>query len=158
MKRQNIILHTWAIYIDHWWPLVLSAGIFLVPLALISFLLADRAGFYVAKVVLPFMRCLVSFFYMALATFYFIDGDDVANIDILRGLGKLRGVFMKVALAGSIIGIITACGFIILIVPGIVFTVWFYMAIPAMVDGRTGIINGLKTSKNLGRGYFLISY
>ncbi len=50
--------------------------------------------------------------------------------------------------------LIIVAGLIVFIVPGIIFIAWFILAPYIMVDKNTGIIDSLKQSKELSKGYF----
>jgi len=78
--------------------------------------------------------------------------------------GKLLGFKETLSLAwGKVLsyfgvsflsGIIISLGFILLIIPGIIFSVWFSFAPVLVVLGGLGVFEALKKSKELISGYF----
>ena len=54
--------------------------------------------------------------------------------------------------AGILIGLATMAGFVLLIVPGIIFMFWFSLATPAIIVENQGAVAGMKRSKKLVSG------
>ena len=74
---------------------------------------------------------------------------------------KLKETFNKVvprlaSLIGAVIlaALITACGFILFIIPGIIFLVWFYFIIPAVMLSGESATGALSASKRFVKGKF----
>jgi len=53
--------------------------------------------------------------------------------------------------AGIMVGIITTIGFVLLVVPGVIFALWLYLTIPAIV------VENLKASRGMSRSKSLVS-
>jgi len=53
-----------------------------------------------------------------------------------------------------LMGLIIVGGLVLLIVPGIIFIGWFVLAPYVLIDQKLGIIDSLKKSKELSKGYF----
>lgn len=75
------------------------------------------------------------------------------------GIGALIGVGLKRMLPVIGVGILSAlamfAGFICLIVPGIILMCMLYVAVPAAVIERPGVVGALKRSQELTGGYKL---
>jgi len=56
--------------------------------------------------------------------------------------------------ASLLAGLVVTLGFILLIIPGIIFSVWFGFATLFVVLGNLGPMDALKKSKSLVSGYF----
>jgi len=52
--------------------------------------------------------------------------------------------------ASILVGLIVAVGFLLLVVPGVIFMLWYYLAIPAIV------LEGLKARRGMGRSRLLV--
>jgi hypothetical protein len=78
--------------------------------------------------------------------------------------GKILGVketlqssikkFLPVLFTGILTGIIILIGFILLIVPGFIFLIWFYFAQYLIIFEKLGPVSALKRSRQLVKGYF----
>ncbi len=69
----------------------------------------------------------------------------------------LSGTLSRVPayIATSILmGLIVFIGFLLLVIPGVIFMVWFYFATFFVVLEKSGPINALKKSRELVKGYF----
>ena len=59
--------------------------------------------------------------------------------------------FLTVFIASILVIVVTISGFILLVVPGIIFTLWYFYTIPSiMLDGK-GAIGAMSASKAFGR-------
>ncbi len=65
-------------------------------------------------------------------------------------LSKILPIFGVFILTGIVVGI----GVILLIIPGIIFGVWFYFAQYVLVIENVGVIAAMKRSRELVKGYF----
>lgn len=64
---------------------------------------------------------------------------------------KKTWIFFLVSL---IRGIVTALGLILLIIPGIIFSIWFSFSIFVAMTGKVGVMESLKKSRALVKGKF----
>jgi hypothetical protein len=73
------------------------------------------------------------------------------------GIGQSIGVGIKRLLPVIGVGLLSALavvgGFILLIVPGVILLCMFYVAVPAAVAERPGVMGALKRSRELTSGY-----
>jgi hypothetical protein len=80
-----------------------------------------------------------------------VDGKIIGVKDTVRiAWGKLKRYFLTNLLAGLIIFV----GFIFLIIPGIIFMVWYSFSQYIVINQDVGPIEALKQSKRLVSGYF----
>jgi hypothetical protein len=84
------------------------------------------------------------------ATFQALRGRGIdPRASIARGLQRFGAVFV----ASILIGVVTLLGFLLLIVPGLIVMVVFYVAIPACVVEQLGPSASLSRSSQLTSGY-----
>jgi hypothetical protein len=87
---------------------------------------------------------------IAFGTFQYLRGQPISIGDSLsRGLSLILPV-LGVAI---LVGLITGIGMLLLVVPGIIASVMLWVAIPAAVVERPGVIDSLKRSVELTKGY-----
>lgn len=60
--------------------------------------------------------------------------------------------FLTLILASIMVGLVTAMGFVLLIVPGVIFSLWFAFTTPAIVIENLKATEGMTRSKNLASG------
>jgi len=71
----------------------------------------------------------------------------------VKNVFKFYGDFVFVVCVNLLIGIIVFSGTILLIIPGIIASLMFVMTNYIIADGSSGIINTLKRSKDMMKGY-----
>lgn len=84
------------------------------------------------------------------------------SFEVLRGSRRnVKVIFSETwkkvwpfALLSILSGLIIGGGMILLIIPGIIFTVWYSFAKFVFVDKKTGIMDSLRKSKELVKGRF----
>lgn len=75
------------------------------------------------------------------------------SIKDLLSLGKKRT--MKVIGASFLSGLFIVVGYMLLVIPGIIFSVWYAFVLPVVIDqGDDPNLDALKVSKNLVAGHF----
>lgn len=72
-------------------------------------------------------------------------------VSISHALRQAAGRFGTLLVAGILVGIIIAVGFIALIVPGIIFVTWYAYSVPAIMLENKGALAGMSASKAFGR-------
>jgi uncharacterized membrane protein len=70
-------------------------------------------------------------------------------------LGTASGLASKKAslliAAGLLIGVMISAGTLLLIIPGIYFTIWYFYTIPFIMLENRGVLDGMKASKEFAR-------
>jgi hypothetical protein len=74
---------------------------------------------------------------------------DFSAIDLLRAAVPFA---FPLILAGLFYGICVAVGFILIIIPGLIFLTWFSLFAPAIVVERRGVFDSFTRSRELVRG------
>ena len=69
-------------------------------------------------------------------------------------MSELGSKFLPLLGLVVLLGLIIVGGFLALIIPGIIFIGWFALAPYVLIDQKLGIIDSLKKSKELSKGYF----
>lgn len=83
------------------------------------------------------------------------------DITVKGAYTSVLPVFPTMILAGILVGLVVFVGFLLLIVPGVIFSLWFALVMPAIIVERSGPTEAMGRSKslvggNLGR-VFLVS-
>src|SRR3712207_60822 len=66
--------------------------------------------------------------------------------------GAVTGVVVPLILAGFLVGLTVAVGLVLLILPGLIALTIFAVVAPAIVLERTGVVESLGRSRELGKG------
>ncbi len=77
----------------------------------------------------------------------------VLGVGLLSGLAILGGFTLLIVLGFFLGGLAILGGFILLIIPAIIVTCMLYVAVPAAVVERPGVVGALKRSRELTAGY-----
>ena len=72
-------------------------------------------------------------------------------ISISEGFRQASAKFWTLVVAGIVVGIIVAIGFIALVIPGIIFLTWYVYTVPAVMLENKGALEGMSASKAFGR-------
>lgn len=126
----------------------------LLPLLLYNLAVGAPAGGFSAGGLFPIILQMVLGYLLAatisFATFQYLRGHPVSIGECLsRGLSLILPV-IGVAI---LVAIIMFVGFLLLVVPGIIAAVMLWVAIPVAVVERPGVIESLKRSADLTKGY-----
>ena len=154
----------WQIYKDRWKTLVFISIIplifLIITLPFIIFspfltLALGKSFALISIIVIGVSACLILLLYMwsPVAQLYAIK-DRNEKIGFKTSYGRSRNrVFLYIVLA-ILLMIINVFGFILFVIPGIIFAVWFSLAPYVFVAENTGPIEALKRSKQYVNGKF----
>jgi hypothetical protein len=113
----------------------------------------DATGFVIAMVIVAvllvpiFLICQVAILRSAIGV---LRGELISGKQMLKfSQSKAFGFFGL----NLLVGLVVVLGLIALIIPGLVFLYWFYLAQYVYVDQNVGILEAIKQSKQLVRGY-----
>jgi hypothetical protein len=76
------------------------------------------------------------------------------KFDIKATFSKALTILPRFFVVSILIGIVVSLGLVLLIIPGIIFAVWFSMSLFVLVNQKTGILESMKRSKALVKGKF----
>lgn len=156
---QDIIQQSWKVYEENfktilkitvWGFLAMtfgSIGVYFVDLLFTGHLIVK--GFLSFLVNLP--QILIAL-WMTIVLIDFVNkllGNKKAALS--ESINKSFKIFWPAFLLSIIVALIETAGFILLIIPGIIFTVWFVFAIYEMILNKKNISDALKTSKELSK-------
>lgn len=116
----------------------------------------DGIGFYVGLVLIVLIFSLVALvvnFWVELAFFYAIKEKD-AKTDAKSLLKFSWPNIYSYAWIAFLMGIIMMAGFLLLIIPGIIFSIWFSLSLYVFVFEEVKGMKALKRSKELVYGYW----
>jgi hypothetical protein len=151
----TVISESISVFIANLASFVIVSLLLLLPLLLYNVLAlgAPEAGFSAGSLVAIVIQMVLSYLLAATisyATFQYLRGHPVSIGECLsRGLSLILPV-IGVAI---LVGLITGIGFVLLVVPGIIASVMLWVAIPVAVVERPGVIESLKRSADLTKGY-----
>ena len=97
---------------------------------------------------------MIAYFWLSAALVYGVVSDLRGNkasvADILSGA---LSVLFPVFVISIMVGVLVSIGLVLLIVPGIMLYVMFWVAVPAAVVERPGIMGSMRRSMELTKGY-----
>lgn len=140
----ELLKEGWRIYQDNFFLLVLIVALSLIPATFLSFVPFIGAVFY-----------LLGYIFMSLALLYalsqILENEPVEIEESYRIAWERFPSFLWVSL---LYGVIIFIGFLLLIVPGIIFAVWYGFCFYVFIgEGKRGW-ESLKRSRELVRGWW----
>jgi hypothetical protein len=155
---RRILRDVLVVYRRHWWALILAAALVFAPLAVLDALIEQvhPEGFFAIGTVTvgeSLLHLVGDVFYTGLVAAAVIawqaGGPRVGPIGVARHLPWKTGTAVDVVLP-----LITAIGFALLIVPGVLIYVYLSLT-PAIVElEHTGMRESMRRSRNAVRGNF----
>lgn len=76
------------------------------------------------------------------------------KFDIKETFSKALAIAPRFFVVSILIGIVVGFGFILLIIPGIIFGTWFSFSLFILINENTGILESMRKSKALVKGNF----
>lgn len=76
------------------------------------------------------------------------------NFDVRSTFSSALSIMPKFFVVSVLVGIVVGFGFILLIIPGIIFGTWYAFSLFVLVNEKTGILESMRKSKALVRGRF----
>lgn len=173
MSIGDIFDATFKLYVKRFVPFMIIGLIVYLPFAAavgLVFALATQTGgpdeaAVVAAMLGALVFMLVMIFVMPLCQGAMIHNISAAflgeNQTAVASYGRALPKLLRVIGAGLLYGLIIMLGFFALIVPAIIFGVWFMLTIPVVMLENHGVIDSLKRSKqlmsgNLGKGFLVL--
>src|SRR5262245_28689894 len=151
----TVISQSFSVFFSNIAPFCVVSLILMAPLLIYNLLLGSptagsfSAGQLLAYVIQSVLSQLLAAT-ISFATFQYLRGQPVSIGECLsRGLSLILPVIGVALLTGLLVGI----GTILLVIPGIIVAVMLWVAIPAAVVERPGVIESLKRSADLTKGY-----
>lgn len=142
-------------------PVIISAGFFMISavsgILTISFLLSKMmAGGLILIIVTAIFILLGGVITQSWSqtTLLFAIRDSNQKISIIESYRKGWHKILSYWWVTFLAGIITTGGILLLIVPGIIFAVWFSLAVYVMITENIGGMNALLKSREYVRGYW----
>ena len=155
----DIFGHTWDILKERFLPCL--GAVFVVGLIgngtsqLLS-VMAEFAGAAAGDQVVAVTLSVVAAFLGVAISIWLGIGQALFLLKIARGEEAPFGTiftggphFLSVLLASLLVGVIVVCGFVLLIVPGIIFSLMFSQFYYLIIDRNMGVMESLETSKQI---------
>lgn len=76
------------------------------------------------------------------------------NFNIKETFSKALRLLPKFFVVSVLVGIVVGFGFVLLIIPGIIFGTWFSFSLFVLINEKTGILESMRRSKKLVKGKF----
>ncbi len=102
-------------------------------------------GFIVIFVALLLLG--IALFVWAQAALLIAVRDEAENVGISEAYKRAKPVLGRYFLTGLLVGLVVLVGLVLLIVPGIIFALWYYLAAYIALDGKVYGIDAMKLSK-----------
>ena len=150
-----VISQSISVFIANLVPFTVVSLLLLLPLLVFNLLVvgAPTGGYSGGSLLAIVIQMILSQLLAAtisFAAFQYMRGQQVGIGECLsRGLSLILPVTGVAILAGLITGI----GFLLLVVPGVIAAVMLWVAIPVAVVEHPGVIDSLKRSADLTKGY-----
>lgn len=155
----KILSESFSVYFSNFLPFVLLTGIALAPLYLVQAYITAApetlagASVGLSLIVLGLSVFLCPFIATAAITygvFQQMRGRDTSIGDCLgRGLSAL----FPVLLLAIVQGVAIFLGYLLCVVPGILFYLWWAVSVPAAIEEKLGVFDAMSRSKILTEGY-----
>lgn len=134
-------------------PLTIFFLIYLIQDQIPDFLVISLTGFGILIVVIAFLVIVIISLWTGLSLLYAIKERD-QKIGIKESLTKGWPKIISYLWISILVGFITIGGFLLLIIPGIIFAIWFSLAAFVFVSEDLKGMNALFRSKQLVKGYW----
>lgn len=151
----DLLKEAWKIFKTN---LTIFMGIAVVPFLIwflfnfLSFIPEDQALMAGALAILLGVVGFIVSFWSQLALFHAAKKE--GNISIKKAYSKARGGILSFLWIGTLSSFIVAGGSVLLIIPGIIFGIWFSFALYVFVEENTKGFNALLKSKQYVEGFF----
>ncbi len=163
MPLSTLITNTWLLYNKNFKIyLKLSFWIFLItiPAASLAFLLNAFRQLQAFGVLISLLINLLVFVLTILVTVVLVriadkqiqSVDSAAPVSIKSEFQRASGVWFEVLLIAILVGLIQLGGFVLLIVPGVIFSIWFAFSLYLVILEKAKIKESLSRSRGLVRG------
>ncbi|NQU83424.1 MAG: hypothetical protein HQ536_01815 [Parcubacteria group bacterium] len=157
---KDIILKSWKVYETNFKTILKITvwGFLAATLASIGMFLIDLLLFTLSPLVQNILSVVVGLpqvivsLWVSIVLIDFLDKNlTKKGVNLSESISKGFRVFVPVILLSIVVGLIQFAGFLLLIIPGIIFTIWFVFAIYEMVLGGKDIKESLRSSKELSK-------
>jgi hypothetical protein len=164
IEINQLIKNTWEIYKKNFWN---YCGIILVPiginiLALVIILISGVGGFYFWEAgggfifilisLIVYFTLIVSHMWGVTALTYAVVSDH--KIGIFESFKKSKHLILSFFWIGILTTLAVSLGFILLIIPGIIFAIWFQFSTYILIKENKKGTQALSSSRKLVEGYW----
>ena len=126
--------------------------IFIVPIVLAVFVFGTMGSGLATF--LTILLWFIAYFWLSAALVYGVVSDLRGNrASVGQILSGALSVLIPVLFVSIVVGLLVAVGTMAFVIPGIILYVMFWVAVPAAVVERTGVIDSMKRSLALTKGY-----
>jgi hypothetical protein len=159
----DLISQTWTLYSRNFKTyLKLSFWIFLftIPGAALGVLLDTLGQTRVINLIISVFLNLLVFILTILVTIVLVRvadrqiTEEKPAVSLKKEFGVALAFWFEVLAVAIVVGLIQVAGFLLLIIPGIIFSVWFAFTLYLVILEKAGIKEALLKSKTLVRGRF----
>ncbi len=128
--------------------------LFIAYMIVYTLLLAAFNDNDAAEGLLSIVNIFIAGYLTAMFVRYAISTSRFERLDFTQLIQSANKIFLRMVGLLVLMGLIIATGFILLIIPGIIFLYWFALAPYVLVDQDLGVIESLKKSRELVKGKF----
>jgi len=138
------------VYRKNFLLLVGIAGIVLMPVETILYTIAEDWGFWLSSIIITFLTYIVT----AATTVAVSEAYLGRSVSILSSFRAIRGRVWSFAGTMLLAGLLIALGFILCVIPGVVFSIWYTFVTQVFILEGLSYSKSLKRSKELVKGNF----
>lgn len=153
MSPSDVLNRSFSLYGEHWQHLI---GIGLVIWVSVAIIAAILSLLGIVGALLALIVIFIGGFLMQGAIVTAVDDlqDGRADLSIGDTLRAAQPHLPALILAGLVVGILVAIGFVLLIIPGLILLTFWFVTAPSIVIEQKSAIDGMQRSWNLVRGNF----
>lgn len=155
----DIFSHTWEILKERFLPClgaVLVVGLIGNGASQLLSIMAEMAGAAAGDQAIAITLAVVAWFLGMAISIWIGIGQAMFLLKIARGQEAPFGTifaggpyFLTVLLASLLVGVIVLCGYLLLIVPGVIFALMYSQFYYLIIDREMGVMESLETSKRI---------
>lgn len=164
---KDIILQSWNVYEKNFKTIIkiIVWSFAAMAIASIGVFLVEKyfTGHFIAKGFLNFLvnvpQIIVALWVSIVLIDFLNNLLDNKKEGISKSISKAFKIFLPVLLLSIVVGMIETIGFVLLIIPGLILTVWLAFAVYEMVLGNKNFVNSIKESKKLSeKKWFAVAW
>ncbi len=156
IKVQELVIKSWYLYTKNFKLLMQVIFWLLIPAVLLALLPLLKAKFLIVPlgIFLSFVSFVLSLWISVTLIIILMRLTKEEKIDLKAIYREAYAKILSYLWINILVGLIAFVGFLLIIIPGIIFAVWFSMAVYILIFEGTRGTKALSKSKELVKNYF----
>jgi hypothetical protein len=106
--------------------------------------------------IIPLLKFVLPFLVLSIAIYTLVEGMyplmvknvlENKEIELRAAFGSVVKKFPSLIVAGILVGLLVGFGIMLFIIPGVIFAIWYFYTIPAIMLEDRGALDGMRASK-----------